>query len=97
MIEKLKALHEKLHEQGIRLWFIRDPIKNTPSVSLTMLVLSFLFYFLTLINKLGKWFSDVDGSFQVLTLAAALYFGRSFSSSGKGKPVSTSDTSDKKE
>jgi len=85
VLEKLKELHLKLHEHGIRLWYLRDPIKGAPSVSLTMLVISFNLYILTLVNKLGKWFGDVDGSFQLLILSASLYFGRSFASSGKGK------------
>lgn len=84
MIEKLKELHNKLHEYGIKLWFIRDPIKKQPSVSLTMLVISFSLYVFTLVNKLGKWFSDVDGAGQLLLISAGLYFGRSFSG-GKGK------------
>lgn len=83
MLEKLKALHEKLHEHGLKLWFVRDPIRKVPSVSLTMLFISFNFYLLTLVNKLGGWFSDVDGAGQLLIISASLYFGRSFSG-GKG-------------
>jgi hypothetical protein len=88
MFEKLKELHNKLHEQGIRLWFVRDPIKGGPSVSLTLLIGSYCLYVLTLVNKLAGWFGDVDGTFQLLVLSASLYFGRSFSSTGKGKSSS---------
>lgn len=84
MWDKLKAIHEKLHEQGIKIPYFRDPIKKSPSVSLTMLIISFNFYLLTLINKFAKWTNDVDGAGQLLIICAGLYFGRSFSG-GKGK------------
>lgn len=90
MIEKLKELHNKLHEQGIKLWYLRDPIKKCPSVSLTMLVVSFLLYVLTLVNKLAGWFGDVDGAGQLLLISAGLYFGRSFSG-GKSKATLTAE------
>lgn len=82
-MDKLKELLNKLHEQGLKLPYLRDPIRKVPSVSLTMLFISFNFYLLTLINKLGGWFSDVDGAGQLLIISASLYFGRSISG-GKG-------------
>jgi hypothetical protein len=90
MFEKLKELHNRLHEQGIKLWYLRDPLKKQPSVSLTMLVISFSLYVFTLVNKFGKWFSDVDGAGQLLLISAGLYFGRSFSG-GKGKATLSAD------
>jgi hypothetical protein len=84
-MEQLKEWYNKLHEMGIKLPFVRDPVKKEPSVSLTLLCVSFALYILTLINKLAGWFGDVDGTFQLLVLSASLYFGRSFSSTGKGK------------
>lgn len=94
MLEKLRELHDKLHEQGIKLWYLRDPVKKVPSVSLTMLVISFLFYLLTLVNKLAGWFSDVDGASQLLLISAGLYFGRSFSG-GKGKAQISAEEKEK--
>lgn len=73
----LKELHKKLHEQGIELWFVRDPIKKAPSVSLTMLIISFNLYLFTMVNKLAGWFSNIDGAEQLLIISASLYFGRS--------------------
>lgn len=93
-MEQLKELLNKLHEKGIKLPYFRDPTKGVPSVSLTLLIISFCFYFLTLINKLGGWFDDVDGAFQVLVLTAGLYFGRSFSANGKGKVTSENKEKD---
>lgn len=86
-MERIKELLNTLHEKGIKLPYFRDPIKGTPSVSLTMLVISFFIYLLCLVNKFAGFFGgvDLDGSFQLLILAASLYFGRSFASTGKGK------------
>ena len=88
MLEKLEQLLDKAHSVGIRLPYFRDPIKGTPSVSLTLMMISFFLYVLTLVNKLAGWFGDVDGTFQLLVLTTSLYFGRSFSAAGKGKATS---------
>lgn len=85
MLEKLEQLLDKAHNVGIKLPYLRDPVSKTPSVSLTLMIISLLLYILTLVNKLAGWFSDVDGSFQLLILTTSLYFGRSFSGKGKGK------------
>lgn len=85
MIDKLKELLAKAHEKGIKLPYLRDPLKGTPSVSLTLMIISFFLYILTLVNKLAGWFGEIDGSFQLLLLTTSLYFGRSFSTTGKGK------------
>jgi hypothetical protein len=90
MIEKLKELHNYLVQNGIALWYLRDPVKKQPSVSLTMMLISFMFYLFTLVNKFGKWFSDVDGAAQLLLITAGLYFGRSFAG-GKGKATLASE------
>jgi hypothetical protein len=84
-LEQLKALLDKAHTLGIKLPYLRDPLKGTPSVSLTLMMISFVLYILTLVNKLAGWFGDVDGTFQLLVLTTSLYFGRSFGNSGKGK------------
>lgn len=75
-----KELWNRWHEIGIKVPFLRDPIKKEPSVSLTMLFVSFNLYIFTLINKLANWFSDIDGASQLLLISAGLYFGRSFTS-----------------
>lgn len=84
-MEQIKEVLTRLHEKGIKLPYFRDPIKGTPSVSLTLMLISFFLYILTLVNKLAGWFGDVDGTFQLLVLTSGLYFGRSFSNTGKGK------------
>ena len=83
MKDKLEQLLDKAHTLGIKLPYIRDPVKGTPSVSLTMLFISFHLYVFALINKLTGWLAvDLDGTFQLTVLCAGLYFGRSF---GNGK------------
>jgi hypothetical protein len=77
--DKLEALINKAHSVGIRLPYLRDPLKGTPSVSLTMLFISFHIYILSMVNKWAGWFENVDGAFELLVLTASLYFGRSFS------------------
>lgn len=84
MLDKIKELLDKAHTHGIKLPYLRDPIKGSPSVSLTMLFISFHIYIFTLVNKFAGWVSDVDGAGQLLLITAGLYFGRSFSG-GKGK------------
>jgi len=47
MLDKLKELIKELQEKGLPLVFLRDPITKLPSVSLSLLVISFtLAYFL---------------------------------------------------
>lgn len=90
MLSKIKKLHNKLHENGIKLWYLRDPIKKAPSVSLTAFGISFVIYILTLVNKMAQWVDDVDGAGQLLLITAGLYFGRSFSG-GKGNATLTGE------
>lgn len=87
MIDKLEKLLDKAHNIGIKLPYFRDPIKGTPSVSLTLLMISFALYILTLVNKIAGVFGNVEGTFELLVLTSALYFGRSFS----GKATTNSD------
>lgn len=89
-----KEWYGRLHETGLKLPFVRDPIKKSPSVSLTMLVISFNIYVLTLINKLAGFMNDVDGAGQLLLISAGLYFGRSFSG-GKGKATLAEEKEEK--
>lgn len=79
-MEQFKALLDKFHTLGIKLPYFRDPLKGTPSVSLTLMLISFFLYLLTLVNKLAGWFGDSggEGAFQLLLLTTSLYFGRSF-------------------
>lgn len=85
-MEQIKEFFKKMSEQGIYIPFLRDPIVKAPSVSLTLLVVSFMHVQLALLNKVAKIFDgvDVENSIQVLIITAGLYFGRAVSK-GKGK------------
>jgi hypothetical protein len=91
MFEKLKELHEKLHEQGIKLWYLRDPLTKTPSVSLTMMMVAFAMNVFGLVNKFGKWFPNVEGASELLIVTAGLYLGRSFSTKSGSSEVKPDD------
>lgn len=81
MLNKLKLKLKELQEQGVPVVFIKDPITKLPSVSLTLLVLSFTLCIFSLINKFAKIVDgvDIDNSLELLVICASLYFGRSLS------------------
>ena len=72
---------------GFPIVYLRDPITKQPSVSLTLLVVSFALGFFSLINKFAKIVDgvDVDNSLELLVICASLYFGRSISKKTKDK------------
>jgi len=80
-MNKIKIIISKLQKEGIPLIFVRDPIRKLPSVSLTLLLISFVVSLFSLINKFAKIVEgvDVDNSLQLLIICASLYFGRSLS------------------
>lgn len=82
MREKLEALVKKLQKEGIPLLFFRDPVRKAPSVSLTLLLVSFGLSLFSLLNKFAKLVEgvDVENSLQLLIICASLYFGRTLSS-----------------
>jgi hypothetical protein len=81
MLEKLKQKIQELQEQGIPLVFVKDPTSKLPSVSLTLLLISFALSIFSLINKFAKIVDgvDVDNTLELLVICASLYFGRSLS------------------
>ncbi len=81
MLDKLKELIKELQDKGIPVIFLRDPITKLPSVSLTLLLASFILSIFSLINKFAKIVDgvDVDNTLQLLIITASLYFGRSLS------------------
>lgn len=80
-MEKIKQLFDWMTKKGIPLAVFRDPITQQPSVSLTMLVVSFTLSIIALINKFAKLVDgmDVENTLQLLIICASLYFGRSLS------------------
>lgn len=78
MREKLTSIINDLKDKGIPLLFVKDPISKLPSVSLTMLVVSFTLTVLSLLNKVAKIFEgvDIDNTLELLIITSSLYFGR---------------------
>jgi hypothetical protein len=81
MLEKLKNKIKELQDNGVPLFFIKDPITKSPSVSLTLLIVSFTLSILSLLNKFTKIVEgvDIDNTLELLIICASLYFGRSLS------------------
>lgn len=81
MVENLKQKIQELQEKGLPIVFFRDPVTKLPSVSLTLLLVSFALSIFSLINKFAKIVDgvDVDNTIELLVVCASLYFGRSLS------------------
>lgn len=83
-MEKIKALIKTMQEKGIPVLFVRDPKTKEPSVSLTMVVVSFGLCVIGIIGKMGGyWQIDINQSLNLLSISSALYWGRKFSSGDK--------------
>lgn len=81
MKQKIITFITKLNSMGIPLPMIRDPKNGLPSVSLTMLFISFNVVLIGLIGKFSKFFDGVDIQQAIywFGMCAALYFGRKLS------------------
>lgn len=87
MLEQIKQKIKELQDQGFPVIFLRDPITKQPSVSLSLLIISFILSLLSLLNKFAKVVEgvDVENTLQLLIICASLYFGRSLSKKMKDK------------
>lgn len=92
MLDKLKMKLEELQKTGVPLLFIRDPKTGMPSVSLTLMIITFAVCTVGLVGKISDFLGDVDMT-QAITLFglnAGLYFARaSKTQAGGGVEVST--------
>ena len=83
MLEKLKKLTLLLNSYGVPLPFVRDPVAQAPSVSLTLLIVSAAMVFLGLVGKASKLLDvDLEQSLYWFGICSALYFGRKMVSTG---------------
>lgn len=75
------SLFDKIQKEGIPIVLFQDPIHKTPSISLTLLIISFCLSIFALINKFTKIVDgvDIDNTLELFIICASLYFGRSFS------------------
>ena len=80
MMDKIKELITKLNEKGFPLIMLTDPDKKSPSVSLTMLAISFTICIVGLIGRTAHTFEiDKAEAYNLLILTSGLYFGRKLS------------------
>lgn len=90
-MDKLKSIIQAMNERGIPIPTLRDPKNGLPSVTLTMMLISFS---LIVVGIIGKWSKglDIDMS-QSMTLfltTSGLYLGRKMT--GTDKKVELQDT-----
>lgn len=78
-MEKIKAFIKKLQDLGLPLMWIRDPVTKQPSVSLSIMIISFAIVILSLVNLFANIFKGVDiaNSMYLFIITSGLYFGRS--------------------
>lgn len=78
MLEKIKQFVNWMHEQGLPLPMLRDPKHGQPSVSYTMMIMSFTVCLAGLVGKISNFLGDVDMSQALILLGitSSLYFGR---------------------
>lgn len=84
--KKLQNKMTDLQKNGIPIFFFRDEQKKSPSVSLTMMMISFGLCVLSIVSKFFKinQIVDIENSIQLLMITSSLYFGRSL---GKKKKI----------
>jgi hypothetical protein len=86
MLDKIKQLMRYSNEHGVYFPVVRDPLYQTPSVTLTTVVVSFGMCVIGLIGKASGFLGGVDMS-QALTLFAissGIYLGRRIGKSPDG-------------
>lgn len=78
---KIQTKLKELQDKGLPIVFLQDPITKKPSVSLSLLLISFVLSIFSLVNKFAKIVDgvDIENSLQLLIICASLYFGRSLS------------------
>ena len=77
MLEKLRKFARFLNERGIPLPLFRDPKTGSSSVSLTMMVISFVIVVVGLIGKMSKFLDiNLTEGLTFFGVTSALYFSR---------------------
>ncbi len=92
LVEKIKQFILKLNNFGVPLPLLRDPKQSAPSVSLTMLFISFNVVLLGMIGKIAKVLDiDLTQAIYWFGICATLYFGRNMSGNGKSIELTEGD------
>ena len=87
--DKIKQFINNLNERGVVLPFVRDPKTSQPSVTLTLMLISFAIAAGGLITKFTKVFGEVDvsGATYLFLTTAGLYLGRRMGTDANKKTV----------
>lgn len=98
ILEKLRQFVNWMHDRGIPLPLLRDSGRDAPSISYTMMVISFLFCLLGLLQKLNSTDLDVDMSqaLVLLGITTSLYYGRKAQINAENKTVDIDAVVEKK-
>lgn len=76
-MDKIKAFILQLNNYGIPLPFLRDPKTASPSVTLTMMIISFSVVLLGLAGKMAKVLDiDLQQALYFFMICSGLYLGR---------------------
>ena len=80
-MEQLKVLFNRIKDLGLPLIWVRDPIQKLPSVSLTLLMVSFVFMLAAILTNYLAFLKGIDGNLasNLFLTTAGLYFGRRLS------------------
>jgi hypothetical protein len=93
VINKIKQFIFNLNEKGVPLPLVRDPNTDSPSVTMTMMIIAFVIAAGGLIGKFAKILGDVDVSaanYLFLT-SAGLYLGRRMSGDATKTEISSKE------
>lgn len=85
--EKLKEYANKLRDAGIPVVVLQDPVTKKPSVTFSMLVVSFTMCVLALIGNMVDLVGgiDFDNSKDLLMITGTAYLGRQWQKLGEDK------------
>lgn len=98
MVDKIKSFLNKLNVYGIPLPLLRDNKTGTGSISLTMMVISFLVVFVGLIGKISKQLDiDLTQAIYWFLITSGLYFSRTVASKYDSNKKTIEITGDNKE
>lgn len=80
---KLKEFYNQLMENGIRVPLIRDPKTKLPSISYTLVIVSFIYSLVAIALNIADMTTNTGASMELFYATAALYFGRALSIKGQ--------------
>lgn len=85
--QKFKRKLTQLAANGVPIFVIKDPKTKMPSVSLTLVFISFNVWLASVIGKISGHLGGMNTNdcLNMFLSAAALYFGRKFQQSDSGK------------